>query len=500
MHPVALPIARGDSVASAAPVTATTVAPPGAKTFYIESYGCQMNEYDASFISATLKREGYAPVDAAEAADLILLNTCAVRDHAEERVLGRIGELRRVKDRRPGAVLAVAGCMAQRMGRAIADRAAHVDLVLGTDSYRRLPDLLSRLDGDCGDEPDRVGRALIDIEVSATLVYGGAAEMSSFGRAFVSIMQGCNSFCTFCIVPLVRGRERSKSHDEIISEVRALQEQGAREVTLLGQKVNAYRWGSDGPALASATDFDFADLLRRIDREAPVPRVRFTSSHPRHFTSRLLDAMADCESVCENLHLPVQSGSLPVLRRMRRLYTPSWYLDTVSRARERIPGLGLSTDIIVGFPGETDADFEATLTLMEAAAFDSSFLFKYSPRPETRAFDHGDTVPEPVKSERLERALTLQKRLAERRNRALLGRRESVLIESANARDPGTWLGRLRSNKSIVLVSERPLRPGDFAVAEITACRGAGLLGAVTGEEPRERAAAPLPDPEEVAS
>jgi tRNA-2-methylthio-N6-dimethylallyladenosine synthase len=185
---------------------------------------------------------------------------------------------------------------------------------------------------------------------------------------------------------------------------------------------------------------------------------------------------------------------------MRRLYTPSWYLDTVSRARERIPGLGLSTDIIVGFPGETDADFEATLTLMEAAAFDSSFLFKYSPRPETRAFDHGDTVPEPVKSERLERALTLQKRLAERRNRALLGRRESVLIESANARDPGTWLGRLRSNKSIVLVSERPLRPGDFAVAEITACRGAGLLGAVTGEEPRERAAAPLPDPEEVAS
>jgi len=451
------------------------------RTFYIESYGCQMNEYDASFISAVLKRDGYTQVVSAEAADLILLNTCAVREHAEERVLGRIGELRRVKERRSGTILAVAGCMAQRMGESLAKRAAHVDLVLGTDSYRRLPDLLDRLATD--------GDPLVDVEVSATLVYGGTAEISPFGRAFVSIMQGCNSFCTFCIVPLVRGRERSKTPVEIVAEVAALREQGCREVTLLGQKVNAYRCGG----------VDFAALLERIEREAPVPRVRFTSSHPRHFTSRLLDAMERCGSVCEHLHLPVQSGSLPVLRRMRRHYTPSWYLDTVARARDRIAGLGLSTDIIVGFPGESDADFEATLALMEAAAFDASFIFKYSPRPETRAYDDEDSVPEAVKSERLDRVLTLQKRLAERRNRALLGRRESVLIESENSRDAGTWLGRLRNNKSVVLVSDAPLRPGDFAVAELTACRGAGLLGVVTGEAPREIAAAPLSLPEEVA-
>ncbi len=452
-----------------------------ARTFYIESYGCQMNEYDAAFISATLKRDGYTQVTTAEAADLILLNTCAVREHAEERVLGRIGELRRVKDRRPGTILAVAGCMAQRMGDAISKRAKHVDLVLGTDSYRRLPELLDRFATE--------GDPLVDIEVSATLVYGGTAEISPFGRAFVSIMQGCNSFCTFCIVPLVRGRERSKSPDEIVAEVAALREQGCREVTLLGQKVNAYR----------CDDVDFASLLERIDREAAVPRVRFTSSHPRHFTSRLLDAMQNCASVCEHLHLPVQSGSLPILRRMRRHYTPSWYLETVARARERIAGLGLSTDIIIGFPGESDADFDATLALMEAAAFDASYIFKYSPRPETRAYDLEDSVPESVKQERLERALTLQKRLAERRNRALLGRRESALIESENTREAGTWLGRLRNNKSVVLVSDKPRSRGEFVVAEISACRGAGLLGVVTDEAPRETAAAPLWIPEEVA-
>jgi tRNA-2-methylthio-N6-dimethylallyladenosine synthase len=305
--------------------------------------------------------------------------------------------------------------------------------------------------------------------------------MSRFGRAFVSIMQGCNSFCTFCIVPITRGRERSKSPGEILREVAELRERGCNEVTLLGQKVNAYRW----------EETTFADLLFRIEAEAPVPRVRFTSSHPRYFSSRLLDAMTGCASVCEHLHLPVQSGSLPVLRRMRRHYTPSWYLDTVGRARERMPGLGLTTDIIVGFPGESDADFDGTLALMQAAEFDASFIFKYSPRPETRAFDHGDTVPEALKAERLDRALALQKQLAERRNRALLGRRESALIEGENAREQGSWIGRLRSNKTVSLVSARPLTPGEFVMVEISACRGAGLLGVVLDEPSPERAFAP---------
>ncbi len=440
------------------------------KTFYIESYGCQMNEYDAAFIAGVLKRSDYRSVATPEEADLILLNTCAVREHAEERVFGRIGELRRVKERRPGAVLCVAGCMAQRLGERIPEDAPHVDLVIGTDAYARLPRLLEEIEAE--------GDPLVDIEISAALVYGGVAEMTEWGRAFVSIMQGCNSYCTFCIVPIVRGRERSKSPDEVVAEIGALRDLGCREVTLLGQKVNAYRSGG----------VDFADLLRRIDREVAVPRVRFTSSHPRHFTSRLLDAMAECESVCEHLHLPVQSGSLAVLRRMRRLYTPSWYLEAVGRARARIPGLGLTTDIIVGFPGETDADFEATLALMEAARFDASFLFKYSPRPGTRAVDHGDTVPEELKSERLERALSLQKRLSEERSRALVGTRHSALVEGANERGSGGWLGRLRNNKAVSLVAARPLEPGEFVTVEIAATRGAGLVGAVLDEPSRERA------------
>jgi tRNA-2-methylthio-N6-dimethylallyladenosine synthase len=451
------------------------------RTFYIESYGCQMNEYDAAFIAGILKRSEYRPVGTPEEADLILLNTCAVREHAEERVFGRIGELRRVKDRRPGTVLCVAGCMAQRLGERIPKEAPHVDLVVGTDSYNRLPTLLE----DLASESD----PLVDIEVSATLTYGGVAEMTEWGRAFVSIMQGCNSFCTFCIVPIVRGRERSKTADAVVAEVATLRERGCREVTLLGQKVNAYRW--DGG--------DFADLLRRIDREAPLPRIRFTSSHPRYFTTRLLDAMADCDSVCEHLHLPVQSGSLPVLRRMRRLYTPSWYLETVGRARARIPGLALTTDIIVGFPGETDADFEATLALMESAEFDASFLFKYSPRPGTRAVDHGDTVPEAVKAERLERALALQRSLSERRSRALVGRRLPALVEGPNDRGPGSWLGRLRNNKAVSLLTERRLEPGDLVTVEISAARGAGLLATVLDEPSTERAAFPLQRTEEVA-
>lgn len=444
------------------------------KAFYIESYGCQMNEYDAAFIASVLARADYRRVERAEDADLILLNTCAVRDHAETRVLGRIGELRRLKSRRPGTRLAVAGCMAQRMGERIPEAAPHVDLVLGTDSYARLPQLLAQLDAE--EDP------LVDIEVSATLTYGGVAEMTGWGRAFVSIMQGCNSFCTFCIVPIVRGRERSKSPDDVVGEVRALRDMGCREVTLLGQKVNAYRTGG----------CDFAELLRRIDGEARVPRVRFTSSHPRHVFPRLLDAMVECASVCEHLHLPVQSGSLPVLRRMRRHYTPTWYLETVRAARERIPDLGLTTDIIVGFPGETEADFAATLALMEGADFDASFLFKYSPRPGTGAFAMPDDVPEEVKADRLARALALQKRLAERRNRALLGRRVSLLVEGRNTRGPGAWIGRLRNNKTVAFDSATPLAPGDFVVVEITACRGAGLLGAATGELALEAAAAPL--------
>jgi len=352
---------------------------------YIETYGCQMNVADSELMLGQLDRAGYRRVERPEDADVILVNTCAIREHAEQRIYGRLGELTRHKLRRPGVVLGVAGCMAQHLRSRLIERAPQVDLVVGPDGYRRLPELID----EAREEPT------LAVRLSRVETYGDLVPARADGvRAWVSIMRGCDKFCAFCIVPYVRGRERSLPAEEVMRQVQHAAAEGFREIVFLGQTVNAYRDAEAG--------VDFAELLFRANRVEGIARIRFTSPHPSDMTERSIEAMASCEKVPPHLHLPLQSGSDPVLASMRRIYSIEAYEDLVARLRGAIPGLALSTDIIVGFPGETEADFLATHEYMRRTRYDSAFLFKYSRREGTRAFRRGDTVPEPEKARRLE--------------------------------------------------------------------------------------------------
>jgi len=401
-------------------------------TVYIETYGCQMNLADTELILGSLARHGYARVDRADAADVILLNTCAIREHAEARVLGRLGELKGFKARRPGVRIGVTGCMAQHLRQTLATRAPHVDVLVGPDGYRRLPELLA-----ADDQRLHTALRLDPDETYADLPVAREAGV----RAWVTVMRGCDRFCTFCIVPYVRGRERSLPGPVLVAQVRTLAAAGVREVVFLGQTVNAYRDG----------DWDFAALLRATAAIPGIARIRFTSPHPAEMSDGVIDAMADCTAVAPYLHLPVQSGADRVLARMARDYTVARYEELVERLRARIPGIALSTDVIVGFPDETDEDFEATVALMRRVRYDSAFLFKYSARRGTRAFQWGDTVPELEKARRLEHVIALQEEISSERNRALVGAEVEVLVEGP-ARRPDGWLaGKTPQFKTVVL-------------------------------------------------
>src|SRR6267142_1054582 len=336
------------------------------RSFYIETYGCQMNVADSELMLGRLGQAGYRRVERAEEADVILVNTCANREHAEQRIYGRLGELTRHKLRRPGVVLGVAGCMAQHLRAKLIERVPQVDLVVGPDGYRRLPELID----EAREEPT------LSVRLSRVETYGDLAPARADGvRAWVSIMRGCDKFCAFCIVPYVRGRERSLPADEVIRQVEHAAAEGFKEVVFLGQTVNAYRH----------EDVDFAELLRRADRVPGIERIRFTSPHPADMTDEAVDAIATCAKVCPQVHLPLQSASDAVLDRMRRTYTIAQYDTLVAKLRAAIPGLALTTDIIVGFPGETAGDFEATRSAMRRIRYDGAFVFKYSPRLGARS-------------------------------------------------------------------------------------------------------------------
>src|SRR2546427_8436192 len=380
-------------------------------TVYIETYGCQMNVADTELMLGHLAAHGYRRTTGPDGADVILLNTCAIREHAEERVIGRLGELARYKRRRPDVRLGVTGCMAQHLRERLRERAPHVDLLVGPDGYRRLPELL-----DAGDVDPHVGLRLDPSETYADL----PVARESGVRAWVTVMRGCDRFCTFCIVPYVRGRERSLPGPTLIAQVRALVEAGVREVVFLGQTVNAYRDGS----------WDFAELLRRTAEVEGILRIRFTSPHPSDMSARVIDAMAECPAVAPQLHLPVQSGSDRVLGRTGREDTRAGYEDLVARLRARGPGLALSTDVIVGFPGEDEDDFASTEALVRRVRYDAAFLFKYSPREGTRAWKWGDTVPEDEKGRRLQRLVALQESISAEINRRLVGAEVGVLVRS----------------------------------------------------------------------
>jgi tRNA-2-methylthio-N6-dimethylallyladenosine synthase len=400
---------------------------------YIETYGCQMNVSDSELMLGVLAREGYVRTDDPAAADVMLVNTCAVRDHAEQRVLGRMGELKRYK--RPGDVLGVVGCMAQRLGPRLLERVPQVDLVIGPDGYRSLPELIARARGGGGGEGG--GERAAEVTFKSWEHYEDVPPLRrESASAFVTVQRGCDYRCTFCIVPMTRGPERSRRLADVVNEVTRLAASGTTEVTLLGQTVNSYYDGTH----------DFADLLHAVGTVPGIRRLRFTSSYPTDFTERVLDAMARTPAVCEHVHLPAQSGSSRVLKRMLRRYDRARFLEVVAALRRAVPGLALTTDLIVGFAGETEEDFQETLSLMEEVAFDDAYTFKYSVREGTPAVRLKDHIAEDVKTERLGRLITVVRRIAARRNMALVGTTHEVLVEGP-AKRGGLLQTRTRTNK-----------------------------------------------------
>jgi len=419
---------------------------------YVETYGCQMNVADTELILGLLGRDGYVPAEGPEGAEVILVNTCAVRDHAERRVVGRVGELKRYK--RPGNVLGVVGCMAQRLGPALLERAPHVDLVVGPDGYRGLPDLIAAA---------RSGRRAADVAFKGWEHYEDVDPVrpDAGPSAFVTVQRGCDYRCTFCVIPMTRGPERSRRLGDVLREVERLAADGVSEVTLLGQTVNSYHDGRS----------DFADLLRAVGQVAGIRRVRFTSPHPNDFSDRVLAALAEVPAVCEHVHLPVQSGSSRVLKRMLRRYTREEYLDCVARLRRAVPGIALTTDIIVGFPGETEPDFAETESLVREVGFDDAYTFKYSPRDGTPALKIRDPVPDQVASERLERLIATVRDVARGKNAALVGSTQEVLVEKP-ARRGELLQARTRTNK-VVLVQGPPQWIGSYRMVRLTGTTGA---------------------------
>ncbi len=427
------------------------------KRVYIETYGCQMNVADSELIFGVLGREGYVRADEPGDADVMLVNTCAVRDNAEQRVIGRMGELQRYK--RAGGVLGVVGCMAQRLGSALLEQVPRVDLVVGPDAYRNLPDLIGLAQS---------GQRTADTEFRSWEHYEDVPPVRENGpTAFVTVQRGCDYRCTFCIVPTTRGPERSRLQADVVREVGELAASGTSEVTLLGQTVNSYHDGTH----------DFADLLRAVGSVDGIRRVRFTSPYPTDFTARVIEAMATTPAVCEHVHLPVQSGSNAVLKRMLRRYTRERYLEVVDSLRAAVPGITISTDIIVGFPGETDAQFEETLTLVADANLDDAYTFKYSVRDGTPAVRLRDHVADELASDRLGRLIEVVRANTRRKNASRVGETHEVLVERP-AKKGGLMLARTRTNHLVLL--DLPLAAvGRYETVRLTGTTGATFTGAV---------------------
>ncbi len=425
------------------------------KRVYVETYGCQMNVADTELILGLLGRDGYLVTDTPADADVILVNTCAIRDNAEQRIYGRVGELKRYK--RAGGVLGVVGCMAQRLGAGLLDRIPHVDLVVGPDGYRALPELIRRAAG---------GERAVDVEFRSWEHYEDVpAVRTNRVSAFVTVQRGCNYRCTFCIVPMTRGPERSRNLTDVVQEVEGLARGGVTEVTLLGQTVNSYHDGTH----------DFADLLRRVGSVDGIRRLRFTSPHPNDFSSRVVDAMAEVREVCEHVHLPVQSGATRVLKRMLRRYSRESYLACVDRLRTAIPDLAVTTDIIVGFPGETEEDFLETESLVREVRFDDAFTFKYSVRDGTPAVKIKSHVPDDVAGERLERIIDTVRRIARSKNAGLVGTTHEVLV-AKRARRGDLLQSRTRTNKVVLIEGALDL-VGSYQHVRLTGTTGSTFTG-----------------------
>ena len=433
---------------------------------YIETYGCQMNVNDSEVILSILQDDGYALTEDMDKADLILANTCSIRDNAEQRIWGRLEQFRLQKKRRPGVLVGIVGCMAERLKDKLLDRHI-VDIVAGPDSYRSLPELIRNVTPDS----PQMNVLLSQEETYADIT---PVRMDKNGvSAYISIMRGCNNVCSYCVVPYTRGAERSRDPQTIVREAVDLYSNGYREVNLLGQNVDSYLWKDPDSA---DRDVNFAQLLEMVAKISPDLRVRFSTSHPKDISDEVIYTMAMYDNICKHIHLPVQSGSNAMLEKMRRKYTREWYLERVRKIRSVMPGCGLSTDIIAGFCGETQQDHQDTLSLMEEAAFDSAFMFQYSERPGTLAArKYPDDVPPEVKTARLNEIIALQNRLSGESNRKDIGKVFKVLVEGVSKRSPDELFGRAGNNKVCVFPAEGH-KTGDYVEVEVISCTSATLI------------------------
>jgi len=440
------------------------------KSYFIETYGCQMNVADSELVSGLLTREGFSETKDIHTADAIFVNTCAIREHAEDKVLSRLGYYHQIKRKNPKTIIGVLGCMAQNLKKDILESKPFVDIVLGPDSYRRLPEMIR--------ERSNESSHLVDTKLSRFEVYDDMFPSRNEGiNAWISIMRGCDKFCTFCIVPFTRGRERSRSVEGIIQEAAKAVSDGFIEVTLLGQNVNSYLHEGH----------NFHELLDAVAQIPGLKRIRYTSPHPEDMTQDVLNVMAKHDNICNHVHLPLQAGNDEVLNRMNRTYTKDQFLARVNEIRNTLPNVGISTDIIVGFPGENEAEFQETLDMMEAVKFDSAFTFKYSSRPGTKAAEFDDHVPEDEKQHRLERLIEMQQKHTLFRNKTMIGRVEMVLVEKESKRSKKQWAGRTDANKWVVFNKENA-KIKDLIPVKIMDARGITLHGEIVQIQEMEAA------------
>lgn len=441
-----------------------SAAPREEKKLFIETYGCQMNVADSEVVASIMQMDGYALTDRIEEADAIFVNTCSVRDNAEQKIYGRLQYFQSLKRKKKSLIVGVLGCMAERVKEELIE-VHKADLVVGPDSYMDLPNLIGAVEQ---------GRKAINVQLSTQETYKDVIPLKLPGvhiSGFVSIMRGCNNFCTYCIVPYTRGRERSRDVESILAEVRDMRDKGFKEVTLLGQNVNSYRFEADGETV------DFPRLLERVAREVPAMRVRFVTSHPKDMSDDTLRVIAAYPNICRYIHLPAQSGSSRILKVMNRKYTREWYLDRIAAIRRILPDAAISTDLFSGFHSETEEDYEQTLSLMREVGYDSAFLFKYSERPGTYAAEHlPDDIPEEVKIRRLQGLIDLQNKLSEESNLRDIGKTFEVLIEGFSKRSREQLFGRTSQNK-VVIFDKKNYRVGQFVNVRIVKATSATLFG-----------------------
>ncbi|MDM8144702.1 tRNA (N6-isopentenyl adenosine(37)-C2)-methylthiotransferase MiaB [Bacteroides eggerthii] len=438
------------------------------KKLFIETYGCQMNVADSEVVASVMKMAGYDICESLDEADAVFLNTCSVRDNAEQKIINRLEFFYSQKKKGRNLIIGVLGCMAERVKEKLIEE-HHVDIVVGPDAYMSLPDLIAQVE---------MGHKAINVELSTTETYRDVIPQRICGKqigGFVSIMRGCNNFCHYCIVPYTRGRERSRDVESILNEVRDLKERGFKEVTLLGQNVNSYLWKDEN----NEKEVNFPTLLRMVAHEAQGMRVRFTTSHPKDMSDETLHVIAEEPNVCRNIHLPVQSGSNRILKLMNRKYTREWYLERVAAIRRIIPDCGLSTDIFAGYCTETEEDHQESLSLMRECAYDSAFMFKYSERPGTYASKHfKDDIDEDTKVRRLNELIALQNELSAESNQKCIGKTYEVLVEGVSKRSKDQLFGRTEQNK-VVVFDRGNNRIGDFIQVQITESSSATLKGIV---------------------